>query len=83
MLVVAAVLRLKPLISVCETLDRVYVASMPPKKRTSSGEIKTNFDALNVASVGSEQSFKGKVMTKSGLMILGCTSTYFMLLAYQ
>ena len=56
---------------------------MAPKKRTSTGEIKTTFDTLSVARVGNDQNFKGKIMTKSGLMILACTSTHFMFLAYK
>ena len=54
---------------------------MAPKKRKSTGEIKTNFVALSDVKPGQVVSVKGKVMTKTGVMIFGCTSSYSSLVA--
>jgi hypothetical protein len=56
-------------------------SSMAPKKRKSTGEIKTNFVALSDVKPGQVVSVKGKVMTKTGVMIFGCTSSYSSLVA--
>ena len=43
---------------------------MAPKKRTSSGTVKTAFVEIKDVRPGQTVSVKGKVMSKSGTMIL-------------
>ena len=52
---------------------------MAPKKRNSTGAIKGTFVDVNSVKAGQVVSVKGKVMTKSGLMILDCTSIFLFL----
>ena len=44
---------------------------MAPKKRSSTGSVKTAFVEIKDVKPGQTVSVKGKVMTKSGTMTLG------------
>ena len=50
---------------------------MAPKKRTETRALKGTFKALSNVKAGQVVTVKGKVMTKSGVMVFDCTSTYF------
>ena len=50
---------------------------MVPKKRTSTGAVKSAFVAVKNVKDGQTVSVKGKVMRKSGILNFDCKKSYF------
>ena len=49
---------------------------MAPKKRTSTGTVKNALVRLRTVKEGPIASVQGKVMSKTGVMIYGCTMVF-------
>ena len=50
---------------------------MAPKKRTSTGTVKTAVQKIRALTPNEATSVTGKIMTKTGSMFLGCEHIYF------
>ena len=55
---------------------------MAPKKRTSSGTVKTAFQKIRDLTPNETISITGKVVTKTGSIFLGCETIIFLSLVY-